>query len=174
MKALKSAVAAFALLSIMPLARADVVAEWNTIALDTATGSGKYRAYDESRVMAMVNIAMAETINFNEAKGPSRFLVTPSQPLSASSEAAAAAAAHTILVRLYPEQKAKLDAALERSLALESDQTRRESGRVMGASLGMNIYAILSSDSGSVTTENDATKPWRESRRSEGNLRRLK
>jgi len=148
MDALKSAIAAFALLSIAPLARADVIADWNTIALNTVTASGKYRAYEESSVMAMVNIAMSETINFNEAKRPSRFLATPRTPLGVSNESAAASAAHSILVRLHPEQKASLDAALRRSLALEPDKTKRESGRVMGTSLGLNIYAILSSDSG--------------------------
>jgi hypothetical protein len=127
------------------LARADVIADWNTIALSTVTASGRYRAYEESRVMAMVNIAMSETINFNEAKRPSRFLVTPPYPIGTSNEAAAAAAAHYILVRLHPEQKASLDAALQRSLALVPDGAKRESGRIMGMSLGMSIYAILSS-----------------------------
>jgi len=152
MNALKSAIAAFALLSSVPLARADVIADWNTIALDTVTASGKYRAYEESSVMAMVNMAMSETINYNEAKRPSRFLVTPPAPLGASSEAAAASAAHYILVHLHPERKASLDAALQRSLALEPNETKREGGHVMGISLGMTIFAILSSDSGNVTT----------------------
>jgi hypothetical protein len=128
------------------LARADVIADWNTIALNTVTGSGRYRAYEESRVMTMVNIAMSETIKFNEGRGPSRFLVTPPRPVNTSNEAAAAAAAHYVLVELHPEQRASLDAALQRSLALEPDEVRREGGRVMGRSLGMNIYAILSSE----------------------------
>ena len=127
------------------LARADVIADWNTIALNVVTGSGRYRAYEESRVLSMVNIAMEETIKFNEAKGPSRYLVTPPAPLYTSSDAAAAAAAHAVLVRLHPEQEATLNAALQRSLALVADSAKRESGRIMGMSLGTNIYAILSS-----------------------------
>ena len=125
------------------LARADVIADWNTIALNTVTGSGRYRAYEESRVMAMVNTAMSETIKFNEGRGPSRLLVTPPRPIGTSSEAAAA---HYILVQLHPEQKPSLDAALKRSLALVADEARRESGRIMGMNLGMNLYAILSSE----------------------------
>jgi hypothetical protein len=125
------------------LARADVISEWNTIALDTVTRSGRYRAYEESRVMAMVNTAMSEAIRFNEGRGPSRLLVTPPRPLGASSEAAAATTAHYILVQLHPEQKATLDAALERSLATVADTSKRESGRMMGISLGMNLYALL-------------------------------
>jgi len=127
------------------LARADVISDWNTIALDTVTADGRYRAYEESRVMAMVNTAMSEAINFNEARGPSRLLVTPPQPIGASSEAAAAGAAHYILVQLHPEQKASLDAALARSLAMVDDETKREAGRIMGMNLGMNVYAVLSS-----------------------------
>jgi hypothetical protein len=132
------------------LARADVIADWNTVALDAVTGSGRYRAYEESRVLTMVNIAMSETINYNEARGPSRLLVTPSTPIGTSNEAAAAAAAHYILVQLYPVQKASLDAALQRSLAFESNQLKRESGRIMGMNLGMNTYAILSSEARSL------------------------
>jgi hypothetical protein len=140
-----------AVLLTASLARADVIADWNTIALNTVTGSGRYRAYEESRVMAMVNTAMSETINFNEGRGPSRLLVTPPGPIGTSNEAAAAAAAHYILVQLHPEQKASLDAALQRSLALEPDRMKRESGRIMGMNLGMNIYAILSSESRSLS-----------------------
>jgi len=151
-----------AILLSCSLARADVIADWNTIALNTVTASGQYRAYEESRVMAMVNIAMSETINFNEGKYPSRFLVTPPMAIGSSSEAAAAAAAHYILVQLHPEQKASLDAELERSLALVPDEEKKASGRIMGRALGMNIYAILLSDAGglldpSVTSKaNDA------------------
>lgn len=135
-----------AVLLTCSLARADVIADWNVIALETVTGSGRYRAYEESRVMAMVNTAMSETINFNEARGPSRLLVTPPRPLGSSSEAAAAAAAHYVLVQLHPERKASLDASLQRSLAQVADETGRESGRIMGMNLGMNVYAILSGD----------------------------
>jgi len=65
---------------------------------------------------------------------------------SPSSEAAAAASAHYILVRLHPERKAAIDAALERSLGRVPDPTQREAGRIMGMSLGMILYAILSGD----------------------------
>src|SRR5215467_5216168 len=128
------------------LARADVIADRNKLSLDTVTGSGRYRAYQESRVMAMVNTAMSEAIDFNEGRGPSRLLVTPPAPLGASSEAAAAASAHYILVRLHPERKAAIDAALERSLGQVPDPTQREAGRIMGMSLGMILYAILPED----------------------------
>lgn len=127
------------------LARADVISDWNTIALNTITADGRYRAYEESRVMAMVNTAMSEAINFNEARGPSQLLVTPPRPIGASSEAAAAAAAHYILVQLHPEQTASLDEALKRSLATVADDTSREAGRIMGMNLGMNVYALLRS-----------------------------
>ena len=141
-----------ALLLSSPLASADAVADWNTIALTAVTASGHYRGLEASRVMAMVNTAMSEAINFNEAKGPSRLVVTPSRALGSSSEATAAAAAHYVLAQLYPEQKASLDAALQRSLALVPDHGKRESGRIMGRALGMNLYAILSSEAKSALT----------------------
>jgi len=149
-----------AVLMVGSLARADVISEWNAIALDTVTGSGRYRAYEESRVMAMVNTAMSETINFNEGRGPSRLLVTPPSPLGASSDAAAAAAAHYVLVQFHPERKANLDAALQRSLAQVPDETKREGSRIMGMNLGMNLYAILSSDSGIAVRAPRSLNAW--------------
>jgi hypothetical protein len=149
-----------AVLLTCSLARADVIADWNEIALETVTGSGRYRAYEESRVMAMVNTAMSETINFNEARGPSSLLVTPPAPIGTSSEAAAAAAAHYVLVQLHPERKASLDAALQRSLAQVADEVKREGGRIMGMNLGMNVYAILSGDFKRTIAERRSYNAW--------------
>lgn len=131
-----------ALLVSLPLARADVVGDWTKIALHTVISSeqGQLRA---AREMATVHVAMFETMNFIEGIYVPRFAVKPAQPLSISSEAAAAAAAHYILVRLHPEQGRALDAALHYSVASISDAQEKSGALITGRALGANIYGIL-------------------------------
>ena len=72
--------------------------------------------------------------------------VKPYRPVRVLSEAAAAAAAHYVLVQLYPGQKGALDAALQHSAAAISDAQEKSSALITGRALGANIYAIWSSD----------------------------
>jgi hypothetical protein len=131
------------LLSSSP-ARADVIAEWNAIALDLVSSSERSEAR-AVRTMATVHVAMFEVINFIEGGYVPRFLVRPPAPLGGSGEAAAAAAAYHVLVESHPAAKAALDAALERSLAALPDEHDRTSARVWGRHLGANIQAALAS-----------------------------
>jgi hypothetical protein len=134
-----------ALLLPSALARADVVADWNAIALKTVTLSEQEPAY-VAHTMATVHVAMFEVMNFIEGVYVPRFLVRPPAPLGGSGEAAAAAAAHYVLCELHPDQNAALDAALARSLASIPDEQEKSNARVWGRQLGANIHAIRSSD----------------------------
>ena len=127
-----------ALLLSCSSARADVVADWNAIAADLASSETRGGAV---RTMAIVNVAMFEVLNFVEGGYVPRFLVKPPAPLGGSGEAAAAAAAHHVLVESYPERKAALDEALERSLTVVAAEYDRTSARVWGTHLGENIRA---------------------------------
>jgi len=129
------------------LARADVVADWNAIALETVT-SVEQSAAQAAYAMATVHVAMFEVMNFIEGTYPPRFLVKPPAPLGRSGEAAAAAAAHYVLREMHPGRGAALDAALERSLAPVRDELEKSAARTWGRHLGANIYAIRSSDKG--------------------------
>jgi hypothetical protein len=142
-----------------PLARADVIADWNAVALNAVTSSEQHPAY-AARAMATVHVAMFEVMNFIEGAYVPRFLVKPPAPLGTSSEAAAAGAAHYVLGELYPSQKAALDAALERSLAAMPDEQEKSSARIWGRHLGANIYAIRSSG------ESDISRPIKSPRMS--------
>jgi hypothetical protein len=71
--------------------------------------------------MAMVHVAMFETMNFIEGGYVPRFVVKPYRLVRVSSETAAAAAAHYVLAQLHPERKPALDAALMHSAAAISD-----------------------------------------------------
>jgi hypothetical protein len=131
-----------AFLLSLPSARADVVADWTKIALHTVISSEQSQLRG-AREMATVHIAMFETMNFIEGTYVPRFVVKPARPLSISSEAAAAAAAHHILVRLHPGQEHALDAALRYSLVSIPDAQERSGALITGKALGANIYGIL-------------------------------
>lgn len=143
----RTLLAASSLLSCT-LARADVVADWNAIALN-AVESSAVHSTNALRAVAGVHIAMFEAMNFIEGRYVPRFLIKPPTPIAASSEAAAAAAAHHVLVHLYPEQSAAFDAALDRSLAQIPEGTRKSSGRITGKAIGANVYAIWASEQAS-------------------------
>jgi hypothetical protein len=127
------------------LARADVVADWNAIAIETVTARERDTA-QAAYAMATVHVAMFEVMNFIEGGYVPRFLVKPPAPFGRSGEAAAAAAAHYVLREMHPGRSAALDAALERSLAPVRDEVEKSAARTWGRHLGANIYAIRSSD----------------------------
>ena len=103
-----------ALLSMSQIASADVVTDWNTIAVSTVSADTLNNR--QSRDMAMVHAAMFDAMN------AIRPYYTPAMvPITAkgyaSREAAAAQAAHDVLVALFTAQQANLDAKLAASLA---------------------------------------------------------
>lgn len=129
-----------ALLLTCSAARAGLVAEWNAIALKTATASTP-EAVAVVSTMALVHVTMLEVMSFVEGGYSPRFLVTPPAPLGRSGEAAAAAAAHHLLCERFPAHQGMLNAALERSLASLPEQDRA-STRVWGRHLAANIAAV--------------------------------
>ena len=123
------------------LAHADVIADWNAIALNAVESAAAHPAAAQ-RAHAGIHVAMFEAMNFIERRYVPRLVVRPASPIAASSEAAAAAAAHLVLSRLYPGRSAAFDAALERSLAQIPGDGRKTSGTVTGRAIGANVYAI--------------------------------
>ena len=126
-------------------AHADAVADWNAIALNAVESSGAPPAA-ALRALAGVHVAMFEAMNFIERRYVPRLVVRPASPIAASSEAAAAAAAHLVLSRLYPESSAAFDAALERSLAEMPEDRRKATGTITGRAIGGNVYAVWTWD----------------------------
>jgi hypothetical protein len=139
-----------ALLLAWSPARADVIADWNAIAAGAVTASGRSDSYERARVMTEVSVAMFEAVGFNEGKRGSWLLVGSTAPLGASSEAAAAAAAHYVLSQLYPEQQVRFSVALVRSLEGIPDGVEKFVGQITGTEVGKSVHAVLSS--GAATT----------------------
>ena len=139
-------------------AHADVVADWNAIALNAVESSGAPPAA-ALRALAGVHVAMFEAMNFIERRYVPRLVVRPASPIAASSEAAAAAAAHLVLSRLYPESSAAFDAALARSLAEMPEDGRRATGTITGRAIGGNVYAVWTWDEAPARAQGAPSEP---------------
>ncbi len=150
-----------AFLILLSPARADVVADWSKIALHTVVSS-EQRPVPAAIEMAMVHVAMFETMNFIEGAYVPRFVVKPYRPIRVSSDVAAAAAAHYVLAQLHPEHKPALDAALMHSAAAVPDSQEKSSALITGRALGGNIYAIFASDLSSAGPGGNSktSPPW--------------
>ena len=106
---------AFAGLAVGSLCRADMVTDWNANT-EQAILTAAQGPPAQGRFLAIVHAAIYDAVNGIEGKYAPYF-VTESGPRGASSEAAAAQAAYTVLVTYYPTQKATIDAQLAHSLA---------------------------------------------------------
>jgi hypothetical protein len=105
---------AAALLGVPQIANADVVTDWNTIAVSTVLADRL--SNHQTRDMAMVHAAMFDAMNaIRPYYTPAMVSITAKG--YASREAAAAQAAHDVLLTLFPAQQANLDAELAASLA---------------------------------------------------------
>jgi len=101
--------------SLVTPAWADEVLDWNEM-LFRAALIGATSPLNTSRVAAIVQSAVFDAVNGIDRRY-TPVHVPPAGPAGASREAAAAKAAYTALVQLYPAQKAVLDARLAVSLA---------------------------------------------------------
>src|SRR5438552_2721213 len=103
-----------ALLSVPQIAKADVVTDWNTIAVSTVLADRV--SNHQTRDMAMVHAAVFDAMNaIRPYYTPAMVSITAKG--YASREVAAAQAAHDVLLALFPAQQANLDAKLAASLA---------------------------------------------------------
>jgi hypothetical protein len=112
--------------------------------------------------MAMVHVAMFETLNFIDGRYASRFVVPSSKLDGLSREAAAAAAAHHVLVDAYPAQKDALDASLKASLDTIENRSTITGSVTTGKSVASVIYALRRPQPGDArTAESPApAEPW--------------
>ena len=102
------------------------------------------------RLYAMVTVAMYDAVNGIDAArnrvGREHALVpTVGAPGAGSRNAAAAAAAHAVLVALVPSQQAALDAALAAELAAAQDGDL-VAGEIWGRDVGEQVVALRATD----------------------------
>ena len=148
MSRLRFASATLALSAAMALdpaiARADVVLDWNIIALKT-TAAAPFNPPLETRNLAIVHAAMFDAVNSITREFKS-YAVHLHAPAGASPEAAAVAAAHLTLVQLYPAQQSTLDAAYTASIGLIPGGPGKASGVAIGGEIALRMLTLRASD----------------------------
>ena len=121
-----SLVAALFAMVLCGSARADVVTEWNQKA-QQALLTANTSPIASSRALAIVQVAVFDAVNGIERRY-TPIHVDFDAPPGASRRAAAVQAAYATLVKLFPLQKANLDAAREASLAsIASEEAAEDS-----------------------------------------------
>ena len=127
----------------VPAANASVIATWNGIAVSTVTAAGpsptnfNYFAFVH---LAMYNAVVGITRDYElyewEKRGPRK----------ASPEAAAAAAAHRVLLHYFPGSHGRLDAQLAASLAGVADGSSEQQGIAYGEAAADHIIVLRLND----------------------------
>ena len=138
-------------LALSPTAAgADIIMDWNAKADALAIEKQLLNAAN-SRGQAMLHIAMFEAVNAIDRRyAPYKLKLTADK--NVSREAAAAAAAHDVLLALHPDKKADLDATLAASLAGIAENEAKAKGVELGKQAAAGIIALRAND-GSNTPE---------------------
>ena len=125
-------------------ATADVITDWNERAV-SAGYTARVSPTVSARNIAIIHIAMFEALNSIEPRYTPYRARLPVEP-GASREAAAAAAAHYILVRAYPDQAKDYNKAFQASLAAVADGPPKTEGIRLGEQAAIAILAERSMD----------------------------
>ncbi len=127
----------------------NVIVDWNGVLLN-AIRNDKTTPPVAARNMAMVHSAVYDAVNsINPTYSSYHFNQTA--PTGASAEAAAATAAHDVLVNLYPTQTASFDSALTASLAEIPDGASEDAGVNFGKLVANDILTLRSQDGSNIT-----------------------
>lgn len=148
MKALHSATIGLTLLAGAPVARADVVIDWNQTAIEVMKAAN-VAGNPWTRSMAMMDVAMSDAVNTVQGRY-TRFIANGPAAPGASAEAAASAAAREMLLQLYPAQKAKIDEAYALSLRSVPEGAARNSGVALGEQVAAAVFADRANDATNV------------------------
>jgi hypothetical protein len=125
-------------------AQADVISDWSVRA-EAIAGEKRISTQLNARAMAMLHVAMFEAVNAIERRyAPYKLNLAADR--NASKEAAAAAAGHGILLALYPDQQAGLDAALNAAMSAIPDGETKLKGTELGRKAAADISALRAND----------------------------
>lgn len=144
MRRILAIVLATTIWSAVPV-RADAVLDWNAIAISTLGGQNPF---NQARLMAITQLAVFEAVNAITGQYEP-YLGTIVAPAGASADAAAIAAAHTVLKNYVPSAGAALDAARAASLAAIPDGTAKTNGIATGEAAAAAMIAARASDGSS-------------------------
>jgi hypothetical protein len=123
----------------------DVVLEWNGIMVTTTSGQNPFA---QARLAAITQLAVFEAVNSITLEHES-YLEPLAVPPGASAEAAAVAAAHTVLSHYVPLATPTLDAARWASLASIPDGRAEDDGQAVGRAAATAMIALRANDGSS-------------------------
>src|SRR5246127_4462956 len=112
------------------LARADVVLDWNVIAVNTAIANGQ-NPFAQARFAAIAQLAVFEAVNSITAEYRP-YLGTIVAPPGASADAAAVQAPYRVLSTYFPGSASTLDNERTNSLATIPDGQAKDDGIATG------------------------------------------
>jgi hypothetical protein len=141
---------AWALNSNLPFVQEDVILQWNRVLMETVRTPGQQPAtIMPVRSYAIMHAAMFDAVNSIDGSYTSYLTDVPGSP-NASIEAAAAQAAHDVLVGLYPTRAAIFDTELAISLQ-GIDENRAQQGIRVGQIVAERMLAARANDGWNVT-----------------------
>src|SRR5256714_14802080 len=148
--------------ALAPKNALDSIHRWNAIAINasgldhTPLAPGEIRTFGEelgpgraSRAMAIVHIAIFDSVNAILGGYQSYSGIQPVKP-PVSLDAAVAQAAHDTLVALYPSQAPAFDSLLADDLAKTSNKNERANGVSLGQRAAAAILALRTNDGAQV------------------------
>ena len=139
---LRSALVAVALIGPAPSAFADVITDWNEKAVALVTPRMPPAA--GQRVVAIMQVAMFDAVNSIERRYRP-YLIQVTADATASKEAAAATAAATVLIGLYPEEASLKDAMAVHLAAIPNSSTK-SAGIKVGEAVAAKILEARAKD----------------------------
>jgi hypothetical protein len=123
------------------------VVQWNrTLLAIVRTPGAQPATVHPTRSLAIMHAAIYDAVNAIDRTHRPYLVRLSGVSRDASQEAAAAAAAHDVLVALYPAFQTTLDAALQQSLAQISDGQDKAEGVRIGQTVAGRILALRSND----------------------------
>ena len=147
MTRLPIAAALVAVLACSPMhARADVVLDWDSIAVTTLVAQGQ-NPFAQARFMSITQLAVFEAVNAITGNYEP-YLGTVVAPVGASADAAAIAAAYRVLKNYFPGV-ASLDTAYAASLAAIPDGAAKTDGIATGEAAAAQMIALRVGDGSS-------------------------
>ena len=129
------------------VAKADVVLDWNVIAVNTAVTNGQ-NPFAQARFAAIVQLAVFESVNAITGEYHP-YLGTIVAPPGASPDAAAIQAAYRVLSTYFPASASTLDADLASSMAAIPDGQAKTDGIATGEAAALAMIALRADDGSS-------------------------
>jgi hypothetical protein len=126
------------------------VIDWNQVLLSIVNTPGAQPAnIQPTRNFAILHAAIYDAVNSID-RSHEPYLVSVRAPRDASEAAAADAAAHTVLVGLYPAQQTPIDADYAAELAQVADSPAKDKGVRLGEQVASELLAIRANDGSNV------------------------